>query len=78
MNNQHLDLDDQLFSKIASHAKMETSTMQDLDLEQWLTEHFSKTSSRVKTETSTMQHLREMTSECDQDQSPRTTTRRTR
>jgi hypothetical protein len=69
---------DQLFSKTASHVKMETSTMQDLDqdLEQWLTEKasvtnqrldledqlFSKTSSRVKTETSTMQHLREMTS----------------
>jgi hypothetical protein len=94
VNNQHLDQNDKLFSKTASHAKMETSTMQDLDLdlEQWLTEKasvtnqrldledqlFSKTSSRVKTEASTMQHLREMTSECNQDQSTRTTTRRTR
>ena len=86
VNNQHLDLDDQLFSRTASHAEMETSTMQALDLEQWLTEQasvtnqrldledqlFSKTSSRVKTETSTMQHLREMTS-----QSHRTSSRAT-
>jgi hypothetical protein len=77
MNNQHLDQDDQLFSGIASHAGMETSTMQALDLEQWLTEQasvtnqrldledqlFSRISSYAKMETSTMQHLREMTSE---------------
>ena len=78
VNNQHLDQNDKLFSKTASHAKMETSTMQDLDLEQWLTEQasvtnqrldledrlFSRTASHAKTEISTMQHLdqREMTS----------------
>ena len=76
MNNQHLDLDDQLFSRTASHAEMETSTMQALDLGQWLTEQASVTN--VKTETSTMQHLQETTSACDRDQSQRTTTRRTR
>ena len=76
MNNQHSDLDDKPFSRTTSHAEMETSTMQALDPGQWLTEQASVTN--VKTETSTMQHLREMTSECDQDQSPRTTTRRTR
>ena len=44
--------------------------MQELDLGQWLTEQASVTN--VKTETSTMQHLWKMTSECNQDQSPRT------
>ena len=48
MNNQHLGLDDQLFSKTASHAKMETSTMQ--DLEQWLTEKASVTNQRLDLE----------------------------
>jgi hypothetical protein len=55
---------------------METSTMQALNLGQWLTKQasvtnqcldledqmFSKTSSHVKTEASNMQHIREMTS----------------
>jgi predicted ATPase len=76
VNNQHLDLDDQLFSRIASHVEMETSTMQALDLEQWLTKQasvtnqridledqlFSRTSTHAKMETSTMLLLREMTS----------------
>ena len=63
VNDKHTDLDDKLFSRTPSNAEMET-------------EQTSVTN--VKTETSTMQHLREMTSKCDQDQSPRPTTRRTR
>ena len=37
VNNKHSDLDDKLFSRTASHAEMETPTMQALDLGQWLT-----------------------------------------
>ena len=77
VDNQHSDLDDKPFSRTASHGEMETSTMQALDLGQWLTEQasvtnqrldledqlFSRTSTHAKMETSTMLHLREMTSE---------------
>ena len=70
VNNKHSDLDDKPFSRTASHAEMETPTKQALDLGQWLTEQASMT--KVKTETSTMEHLWKMTSECNQDQSPRT------
>ena len=70
VNNKHSDLDDKLFSRTARDTEMETPTMQALDLRQWLTEQASVTN--VKTETSTMQHLWKMTSECNQDQSPRT------
>ena len=70
MDDKHTDLDDKLFSRTTSDTGMETPTMQELDLGQWLTEQASVTN--VKTETSTMQHLREMTSEYNQDQSPRT------
>jgi hypothetical protein len=75
VNDKHSDLDDKLFSRPTSDTEMETPTMQELDLGQWLTEQASVTN--VKTETSTMQHLRELTRGCDRDQSPRTTTRRT-
>ena len=70
VNDKHTDLDDKLFSRTASDTEMETPTMQALDLGQWLTEQASVTN--VKTETPTMQHLWKMTSECNQDQSPRT------
>jgi hypothetical protein len=76
VNNLHSNLDDKPFSRTASNAEMETSTMQALDPGQWLTEQASVTN--VKTETSTMQHLREMTNEYNQNQNPRTTSRRTR
>jgi hypothetical protein len=51
VNNKHSDLDDEPFSRTASHTEMETSTMQALDLGQSLTEQASVTN--VKTETST-------------------------
>ena len=70
MNNKHTDLDDTLFSRTTSDAGMETPTMQELDLGQWMTKKASVTS--IKMETPTMQHLWKMTSEYNQDQSLRT------
>ena len=46
VTNQHLDLEDQLFSRTASHAKMETSTMQHLDQRE-MTSMSHRTSSRA-------------------------------
>ena len=67
MNDKHTDLDDKLFSRTTSDTGMETPTMQELDLGQWMTKQASVTS--IKMETTTIQHLWKMTSEYNQDQS---------
>ena len=52
MDNKHTDVDDKLFSRTTSDTGMETPTMQELDLGQWMTKQASVTS--IKMETPTM------------------------
>ena len=52
VNDKHTDLDDKLFSRTTSDTEMETPTMQELDLGQWMTKQASVTS--IKMETPTM------------------------
>jgi hypothetical protein len=52
VDNKHTDLDDKLFTRTTSDTGMETPTMQELDLGQWITKQDSVTS--IKMETTTM------------------------